>query len=301
MANNVLIGTSSTFTTATNWSTGAAPVATQDVFLTNNTVSFTAGLNNATVASLNTLNVVMDYTGAMGSNGTSNIYLQFSATTCNIGQPIVGGGNANGSNTFNWNAGTNSSICNVLNTANSGATTGQAPVKILGSNMTINLTGGIISVAALPTETATISTFTIANGQTGISPRAFIGPGCNTTTLTQNAGAVTNNSQMVITTANVARSSSTLNHQGTGGYGTLEIDNGASVSYVGTGSISSLILTGTIDFSGGGGPVTIVNRTLFRGAKFVDPSKRCTFTNNATFNGCSISDCTIDRGQGGLF
>jgi hypothetical protein len=297
MANNVLIGTNTTWTTAGNWSTGAAPVNGDVVFLTNNSTLITEGLNNATVK-LTTLNMVMDFTGRLGSNNASgNVYLQIAATTGNIGISPAGGAVVNGSSLFNWNAGTGSTTINVLTSSNSGSAQGQSPIKLLGSALTVNLLGGNISIASLPTENATVSALNvIASGQ-GVSPQAYLGPGCNLGTLTLTGGFVVSNSQQLVTSAVIAGSNVRLVHQGTGGFVNLTIDSGG-VTYNGSGSVNSLSLTGSIDLSGGGGTVVFGSVTLYAGAVFYDPLGRASFSTTPTLVNCTRANVSLNLGLG---
>ncbi len=297
MANNVLIGTSQTWTTASNWSTGSAPVSGDIPFLTNNTTIINAGLNNASVV-LTTLNLVQDFTGRVGVNGSSNQYLQIASTTVYLGIAPTGGAVANGSSLFNLDVGTSSSTINVLTSSNAGSGTGQAPIKLLGTALTINLTGGIISVAALPTENATINTMNVVPSGQGIAPQAWVGPGCNMKTLVLTGGYVTSQSQSLTVNAQIAGSNTRLVYQGSGGFNALTIDAGGSVAYNGSGSVNSLTVTGAIDLSGGGGPVTFGNTTFYAGASFYDPLGRAIFTNQPTIVNTTRAAIGINLGLG---
>ena len=300
MANNVFVGTDSTWTTTSNWSLGT-PTGGQTVFLTNSNTVVTAGLDNHTT-SLASLSVAMDFTGRVGVNavaGTSaNTYLQIASPLAVIGQPASGGYTASGSNVFNWNAGTTGTNITVLNTANSGSGSGQSPVKLLGSAMTITLTGGIISVASLPSETATINSMSVTSSGQAIPPQAYLGPGCNITALTVSSGYVCSYSQQAIPTALLVGNGASLAHMGSGGFSTLTIGAGATATYIGTGTITTLTLTGVIDLSGGGGPVTLTNTSFYKGAVFKDPLGRSVFTNPPTLVNCSRSDISINLGNG---
>jgi hypothetical protein len=300
MAKNTFIGTggSADWTNTGNWSSGAAPVSTQDLYLTANSNSLTTGLAQSAVLPAS-LNVFTDYTGSIGNSGTvsgsSGSYLQLGPTVVNIG--VQGQGTGNGPRRFNLNTGSTTTTINVISTTSSALDSGQAPVRLLGTSMTINQTGGIISVAAFPTETATITALNIANGGTGVSPQAFIGAGATLTALSQNAGTVTTASTASVPNATVSRSS-TINHIGTGGFGTLTIGTGSTCNYDGSGTVDLLQLYGTIDLSGGGGTVTLTDSTFYTGAKVIDPLGRLVFTNPPTLSGCSQKDLTIDLGQG---
>lgn len=297
MSNNVLVGSDSTWTTVSNWTAGHAPTTNEDGFVTNDNIAITGGLNNAS-ANLHSLNQVMDFTGQIGTNGSVNTYLQIGAVTVNLGLPIAGGGSGAGTRLFNLNSGTSSTLINVFNSANSGASVGQAPIKLLGSAMQVYVTGGIISIAALQTENATISKMSVVNGQNSINPNVFVGAGCNLGTLTLNGGIVSNASQLIVTNAHTARTATQLNHLGSGGYNTLQIDGGSKVTYTGSGSVNSLICSGIMDLSTGGGAVAFGSVAFYSGATFSDPLGRSTFGTPYTLVNCSLKDVNIDLGQG---
>lgn len=295
MANNVLIGTNATWTTAANWSSGAAPVTGDVVFLTSNATTLNAGLSNSAVL-LTTMNLVMDFTGQVGINGTTNTYLQIGATTAYLGLPPTGGQSSNGPSVFNWNAGTASATINIVNSSVAASAPGQSPIKLLGSALTINVTGGNVSIAALATENATVNTFSMLNSGQGNAPQAYFGPGCNMKTLTLEGGYANSASQQLTNSAQVANNGSQLLYQGSGGFGTLTVDAGGRVTYNGSGSVNSLALTGLIDLSGGGSPITFGNVTLYAGAVFYDPLGRSVFTNSPTVVNCTRAQVSVNLG-----
>ena len=114
-------------------------------------------------------------------------------------------------------------------------------------------------------------------------------------------GAVTSQSGVVVPNATVARPNAVFTHIGVGGFGTLSLQNGGKSFYNGTGIVTLLNLYGTIDFSGGGGAVTITNANLYKGATIKDPLGRVTWTNKPVPVGCSLSDINVDLGQGRMF
>jgi hypothetical protein len=300
MAKNTFIGTggSADWTNTGNWSSGAAPVSTQDLYFTANTNSLTTGFTQSAVIPAS-LNIFTDYTGSIGNSGVlsgaSGSYLQLGPTIVNFG--VQGQGTGSGPRRFNLNTGTTTTTINILSTTSSALDSGQAPVRLLGTSMTVNLSGGIISIAAYPTETATVTALNVANGNSGVTPQAYVGPGATLSALSQSAGTVTIASTASCPLADLSRSSK-LNHIGTGGFGTLTIGTGSSVNYDGSGTVSLLQIYGTIDLSGGGGTVTITNSTFYSGAKVIDPLGRLVFTNAPVLSGCSQKDLTIDLGDG---
>lgn len=299
MAKNTYLGTSNDFTNTGTWSTGSAPVSTQDLYITSTSQVITAGLAESAVAP-NSLNIYTDYTGAIGNPGTASgatgSYLQLGPTTTNIG--VQGQGTGTGPRRCNLNFGSTTAIVNVQSTTNSPLDSGQSPVRLLGTSMTVNLTGGIISIAAFPTEAATITALNINSGQSSVTPSAYIGAGGTLTLLSQSAGTVTTASTSSVPNAVISQSNTGLVHIGTGGFGTLTIGGGAKCSYSGSGTIALLNITGTIDMSGGGGTVTVTNSTFFPGAKVIDPGGRLVFTNPPVLSECSQKDLSLDFGIG---
>lgn len=294
--NNQLVGTTGSWTTTTNWSQGHAPTTSEFTFLTTFATAFTGNLNQVAVV-LGALNQDMSFTGSLGLNGTTNTYLQISTPTTNLGLPSSGS-TSSGPRTFNLDVGTSNSVINVLNTAQSGAS--GAPVKLLCTNATVNLTNGIISIAALASETATVNVLNVTAGSSGVSPTAFLGSGCTATTINQNnAGAVTNASQAVCGAATLSGSSASMVYIGSGGFNALSVVNGAKVSYVGNGSINSMILGGTFDTTGGGSTFHLGAGTLTAGAKLIDPGRRIIFDTPIVRLNVAFSDITFNRGIAG--
>ncbi len=296
MANNQFIGTGSTWTTTTHWSAGHPATTNEFTLLSGAAAAISAGLAQGAVV-VGSLNQDMSFTGSLGTNGTSNTYLQIASPVSNLGI-ISPSTTTSGSRAFNLDVGTSSSVINVMNTAQSG--TSGAPVKLLCTNATVNLTGGIVSIAALASETATVNTLNVASSGTGVSPQAYLGPGCTVTTLAQNnAGAVTSASQALVTTATLTGSNAQLNHIGSGGISALTIANGAKVTYTGSGSINSMVLAGTLDMSGGGSTVHLGSGTLTVGAKIIDPLRRLVFDTALVRTLVAWKDVYIDRGIAG--
>jgi hypothetical protein len=297
VAINVLVGTSSTWTTTSNWSTGAAPIANQTVVITNSSLVINAGLDQHTIA-LAGFNQDQSFTGQIGTVGaTGNTYLQIASPIINLGLPTPTGSFDGGSRLFNLDAGTTSTLINVSATANSGTQTGRGPISLLGTALTVNLTGGSINIAPFATETATASALNIASGGTG-TPKCYLGPGVTLTTLSQNAGEVMNASNAIITTATITGEGSILTHAGTGGFATLKINPGTTVNYQGSGSINTLTLFGLLDMSVGGGTVHIGNLTIYAGAEIWDPNHRLVFDNTPVLSGCTLDDVTLNLGVG---
>lgn len=298
--NNALSGTSGSWTTTTNWSQGHAPTSNEYALLTTYSTAFTGNLAQTTVV-LGVFNQDMSFTGTVGANGSTNTYLQIAAPIGNLGLPSAGS-STSGSRLLNWDAGTSNTVINVMNTATSG--TSGAPVKLLCTNATVNLTNGIISIAALASETATVNTLNVTGGSSGPSPQAYFGPGCTVTTMVlNNAGAITSASQAVTSGATLTGTGAALTYIGSGGFSSLNVTNSAKVTYTGYGSVNAMTLGGTLDCSNGGEPFTVAASTFTLNARLIDPLRRITFTNPPVLLGVAWKDIYVDRGitGGGTF
>jgi hypothetical protein len=205
------------YSTAANWSTGAVPTTSDNVYFTADyNADVTAGLNQSGVT-IGTF-TVDGYTGKLGSKSG---YLQIDpggAVEINgTGLSYLDLGNANVSVT-------------VTNTARSSA--GNAGLYLLDSNLsTLALTGGSVGFALNAGETSTVGiikmtggTLSVGDGGT-LSTVTILGGTMNTsssvvtlniygglfksagsaamTTLNGDGGTVTHNSTGTITTANV--------------------------------------------------------------------------------------------------
>jgi len=129
------------------------------------------------------------------------------------------------------------------------------------------------------------------------SGTVILGRGTAITTINATGGSIINQSQTgTITAATLARQA-TMTHEGSTPFTTLNVDKRSSVFYAGSGTITTLNLTGTLDLSTGSGAVTITNANLYDGATIRDPLGRLTFTNPPRCVRCSVDDLTLDFGQ----
>lgn len=296
MATNIWIGTTTSWTATTNWSLGSAPASTNDVYLTANSQAIIANLSQSAVT-LNSFNQDISYTGSIGNfTGASSDYLNIGATTFNLGQPSPSG-SGNGSRRLNISAANSGATINVFSTASSGSDTGQFPVRLLGSNLTLNVVSGKVSIAALANETASITSLSTSGSTSTSTPSVYLGPGCTVTTANINSGSVVSDSSAAITTATVAGRNTTLTHMGTGGFGTLTVTERSTVNYNGSGNITTLNVLGTLDLSGGAANVTSANTNIYSGATIFDPAGRLTMS-NITLVDCTMADITVNRGVG---
>ena len=227
-----------------NWSLAAVPVTGDAVFLTNNAYGIDTSLNQAAVV-LASMTLDMSYTGYVGS---SSAYLQIGVTTASIGTPAAFSNGAGPGRVY-LNTGTNSAMLNLFNSRRNGMDANAAPMRFLGSALTVNQTGGVASFAALPTETATILSYTSGNGGNVVPTTAVFGPGCKIQTLNGYSGTLTSQSNQVTPLVNVENAALTLT--GSGGVQTLNVYTGGLVVIGSACTLTTVAVWGTLDLSQG--------------------------------------------------
>lgn len=284
-------GTSGDFSVAGNWSGAAVPVAADDVYLTNNAVDITLGLNQSAIT-LNSLNVDQSYTGKIAAAGT---YLQINATTLNIGK-ASGDQSASGSQRIHLNG--TFTTANIVDTGQSSADSGFQPVCLLGTIATLNVRSGRLGVAVLtPIETATVTTVNITQSDTASSSPVVTFGIVALTTANIEAGKLIHKGTGTVTTAKVVggeyRVESSSLHT------TLSVESG-KVVYNGTGTITTLnVYDATVDFSNDPRPKTVTNLNVYKNAKLnlqTGVLGSVTVTNGIKVNGCDLDSVSIKVG-----
>lgn len=259
---------------AANWSTGAVPSNSDDVFISNNSIPIFWGLNQSGVT-LSSLNIDLSYMGLIGlnyavfqqtalqQNNTVQEYrpvkLAIGATNVNIGG-YYGVGQTSGPNRINLDLGTVASTVVVSNTSTTIYDSGRNPVRIKCNNSSTNVfvNKGWVSIAGdIPGESSTLSSFNNAGGTCLIT--------VNTTLTTLNASAGTTTISCGMTTLNVSGSAS-VTTLGSGAITTANVYGGnAILNSIGT--ITTLNPQGgSIDFSQSIQARTITNQIVTENA-----------------------------------
>jgi hypothetical protein len=273
-----------------NWSLAAVPVTGDNVFLTNNAYGIDTSLAQTTVV-LASMTLDMSYAGYVGGAAT---YLQIGVTTASIGTPATFS-NGQGPGRFYLNTGTNSAMLNLFNSKRNGMDANLAPMRFLGSALTVNQTGGVASFASLPTETATILSYTSGNGGNVVPTTAVFGPGCKIQTLNGYSGTLLSQSNQVTPTVNIENANLTLS--GSGGVQTLNVYNGGVVVINAACTLTTPSVWGTLDLSHGDGTVTCTNvLKLYAGATIKDPLNRLSLGAGFQVIGGTVNDVTLTLG-----
>lgn len=268
---------------ATNWSTGAVPVVTDDVYIDSG-ASIWYGLAN-TGTTLTSLNISQTFTKEIGlpyinKDGTIDYieyrttYLAIEATTVNIGAGI-----GQGSGRLKLNLG---SVLTTVNVFNSGTTleTGIGAVIVRGTNAsnTLNVTKGDVDVAPFAGETSTLLTLNVGyvDNQTGDSD-VYLSSGVTLTnaTIKVSGGRLEINSATTGTATTVVSGGTVV--MNSGGQLGLTI-RGGDVQYNSTGTLGGnpvVSNSGHLDFSRDLRTKTVTNAIEKYGkqSKISDPHK----------------------------
>lgn len=183
-------GVSGNWSTAANWSTGAVPVAADDVVFENNIRDVDAGLDQSAVT-LTSLTIRKSYTGKIG---TPTSYLQVGATNVFIGQ-YSGPGTPAGSSRLKLNLGAVASTVIIYDTAATGADPNYYPVRLLCNHAAtvITIYGGRVGIAEDDTATtyqcSQLQIGSLAGGAAPIS--VVVGPDFTAQTMYKYGGDLT--------------------------------------------------------------------------------------------------------------
>lgn len=302
MATKHWISTSSTsFTTAANWSDGNAP-ANSDVLVFNHlgTASCTTDLGTALTGLV--IYVEKTYTGNIGVlSGSTATYLVIDGGTLHL-QQNTGQGGPSGSPLIMINTGSTAAVANVYDSSSTSSSSYYPPIILKGTSLTVNQFGGSMAVAPLPGETATLTALKITKG---VSPQVaastYLGAGVTTTLMTASTGTIINRAgqtQTAVTLSGDAR----YTYDGTGAHTTLSVNKGAVATYAGTGTITTLnLFGGTFDREKDTRALTITNTNLYDGCSILlnnGVASSTTRTNAVAFVGCAIQNVSATMPAG---
>lgn len=279
-----------------NWSGGAVPVNSDDVYIEDSSVDILYGLAQSAVT-LTSLNIAQSFTGSIGNPRTNTLgyyeyratYLAIGATTINIGRGV-----GSGSGRLKINTGTAQTTVNVTN---SGTPTDQNVKSIVwkgthASNV-VNITKGSFAAAQFAGETATIATLRVgySSNRAGDSD-VWCGTGVTLTTVNISGGTVTlasNSTTLTITDGTLTILAGTVT--------TLNVDGG-KVYQMGTGTITTANIGdgGELNFSRDMRGRTVTNCTLNSGGSLQDPFATGTFTNGVILSRTALADVKLDVG-----
>jgi hypothetical protein len=256
------ISTSDTsFNTTANWSGGTVPVTGDTIiFDGTGTANLTSNLGQSALTGI-TLIITHANASQIGTD-TAGVatYLQIGASSVTIGRND--GGIGTGSQLILLDFGSTTNATNVLQTSSGSANTKYPAVCLLGSAMTLTISGGNVGVAVRPGETATCASLKTTAGLLGSTPAVYAGSGATLTTFVLDSGSLQSFSTATVTTGRT--SGGRYVYEGTGAHTTLEVDDG-TVIYNGTGTITTADVRGELDFSHDSRAKTVTTANVYKG------------------------------------
>jgi trimeric autotransporter adhesin len=266
---------------AANWSSDTIPANGDDIVFNSGNVACLYNISQSSIT-LNSLSVYQTYTGTIGLPlyNTKGYYeyrpteLAVSATSLNVGQ--FAGTSAQGSGRIKINVGTNICTLNVYNTGQP-LDQGNPAFTWRGTNAdnVVNVNKGQVGIAFFPGNVATVDDLNVGyvsnvNGDVQLTAGAL----ANVGTVTQNGGNVTFYGGMT----SLLATAGTCTVYGTGGAGSLAVNQSGSVTWNSTGTISGNPVVadkGVLDFSKDQQPKTVTNPIQKYGdsSQIIDPDQ----------------------------
>ncbi len=233
---------------AANWSLGAVPVGTNEVYIENTAVDILYGLDFSTVA-FASLNVGQSFTGKLGSATVAGAgYFRCLASALDVGYHY-GSGNPTGSPRVKIDLGTTACAITVHNTSGSPTETARPAVRLLAVNAgnVLHVKKGKVGLACeTPAEVSTILTANVSYvAQRDSDADLLLGAGVTVTNLTKTGGTATLQSAATAVTNRAGNLLTT----GSGAITTLTVEGGVVTSNS-TGTITTVNANGgTLDFT----------------------------------------------------
>jgi hypothetical protein len=260
------ISTSSTsFSTAANWSDGNAP-ANSDTLIFNGVGTAAVSTDLSTVLTGVTLIVEPAYTGNIGLvSGATQNYLTLDGGTLRM--PLSQSGSRNsGSQKIMVAFGTTAATVIIEETNTTGAETNYPPVQVKGTVITATVTGNsYVGFAVRPSDVATLASLRISAGAGG-TPNVWLGSGVTITDCVLEAGNVFSYVAQTCTAMRIGGATVNVMSGASGAHTTINLDAGA-LYYSGTGTITTLnIRSALCDFSRDPRAKTVTTATTNKGA-----------------------------------
>lgn len=292
---------------AANWSTGAVPVSTDNIWI-DTPISIKYGLGQSAVVP-GSLNISAAFTdgaqiGLPDINKDATSYQEYRQKDLQIGgcSTIIGYGNGQGSDMIRLDNGSSDAVTGTLlqsqNQQQSYPNLEAIQWKGTNAANAWKIVKGSIGIAGYGGETATLASLTIGY-QTSQESDANVrgGKGLTTTLLTMDGGTV-----------RLDKSPTTITKRG----GTLTVNNsvpttlnhtGGTVYMNGTGTITNVKQgAATLDYTGSNqvaGAVTTTNCNLYSGSQILDDRKITlgNYTNTIILNQCGLDEVTLRFGS----
>ena len=293
MATKIWVGTDSgnegDWATNANWSPSGVPVSTDDVILANTSQSVLDGFAQSAV-SLASLTIDASFTGTIGA--LESDFLAIGTAKLEIGKRRAGIGTFAGSKRLNLDLGTVACVANIYSTSATSLDQNRNPLRIKCNNAstTINVEGGLVSIADNLSDTSTVDTVQSTGGT------IIVGGNVTIEKLTNAGGNITCLSP--VTVQALCKGGQTVFDDGVAvcTIADLDVADGALVNYLGGGTITDLELRGgTLDLTGSLKSKTITTSSITHDAVFIFDTAKTTFTNATTYGSNKIFTLTVKR------
>lgn len=280
-------GNEGDWATAANWSTGAVPIAGDDVIIANSSQDILTNLDQSAVA-LNSITIDQSYTGLIGTSASD--FLQVAASTAVIGQARTTTGTLTGSKRLNLDFGS-STACDiqVYNSARTAQDQNRQPLRLkaVNASSTLSVYGGSVALSDDNTDSSTLSSITVNGGSLNV------GQGVTLTTLTTNGGVT--NIQSAVTTVSCKRG--TVNHYdgiSANAITTLTVSDDGIFNHYASGTVTTANVNGgTLDLSRTEKAKTVTTLNLKKGATLVLDTNNVTLTNDIIPESSKILSITV--------
>lgn len=285
--------------TAKNWSGGAVPSSSDNVYFENSDDDIKYGFGQSAVT-LTLLEIRASFTGTIGLpliNSDATEYPEYrdralavSATTLNVGD-----GDGQGSGRIIIDVGSNACTLTVRRTSG-GLDTDIEALQWKGTHVAnvVNVYRGEVAVAGYAAEAATVATLRVGfeDGQDS-DARVRMASGCTLTTITQTGGELEINSAATT----ITRHGGSLTVKGAGAVTTLT-NNAGEVDYRGTGTVTTYVggPQSVLRFTADNRARTFTTTTVLAGAEITDLGGTVTWTNPILLSRCKLADVRIDVG-----
>lgn len=239
-----------------------------------------------------TIYVDHTFTGQIGTiTGATRTPLDVPTATLIIGRDPTGNGSGAPFIYITSSAGTLTAT--VIQTAQTGAIAGVAPVVLEANALILNHNDGNVAVAPLSGTTTTATSIGIAVGTSTAQPSLLIGLGTTVTALTMSGGVATSFSGNTTATT-VISNAGIYNVNGAGAHTTMTIGANSVVNYRNAGTITTLNNEGTFDRTGDVRALTITTSNAYGGASFLYDNGKAGSTIRTTSNlvNCGMQNIT---------
>jgi hypothetical protein len=281
--------TNTAFDASANWSPSGAP-ANSDTLIFSNLGAANCTTNTTTVLTGLTIIKEKSYTGQIGTlSGATSTYLTFETGTVHLEQ-TTGQSSGSGSALAMFEGNT-SMTAYVYDSCSTSASTYYPPILLKSAALTLHQTGGTVGVAALPTETATLTAATITKGGGSVSPSLYCGSGCTQTYINAKNGTILSRSAQTAANTTIT-GDATYTTEGSGAHTTINCYDNGTVNYGCTGTVSTLNLTGTWNSEKYSQSYTVTDRNFGPAARY--------FINNGRANSVTHTNAYVLTSGAGI-